>query len=188
MSAKKVIGFQSELYDSMKKAETEAMECVAELESLSKKVMGEDYKVKDYVAFIKDPYRYVVQEFKDKFYSHLPDHLNPELAFQRNVSVSDSDFSAVLKTYKLCLKALGVFAPEVTIEGLKPGVDKKKFNIYLDPAKKDEWDALEKFVEASEKLTEQSHTQLPIALIRFCPKLMFDRNGVVKPNPDSYSA
>jgi len=189
MSKGKVIGFEKASYESMKKAEEEAYEVVGQLESLAKVIMGDKYVIKDYEAFLKHPFPYLLKEFKEAFYKHLPEHFDPELALKRNVNLTAQDFADLQHSWKACLKTLGVYSPTVTAKGLKANVKEDNFNVHLDQAKAKEWEALTNFVEAAEKLSEVSHTQMPISLVRFCPKLMFDyASGSVTPNPDSCRA
>lgn len=188
MSKKQVIGFHEETYKSMRAAETEAFGYLAHLENLSKMVMGDDYQIQDYESFLKDPYGYMVAEFKAKFYSHLPGHFDPELAFNRNLNLSQSDFSRLITPFNLCVKALGDHAPKITKEGVSPGVKKEAFNIYLDPAKKDHYEALMTFVNAARVIREKYNGTSPLKLNQFAPGLIFDGNGHSTPNPDLFSA
>ena len=148
------IGNREKTYESLKRIEDVLMQSVKALEDLHDRAMGQP-EVEDYKAFLANPYGYLVSEYWDKYCKHLPEHLDKHHQFKQAVNISQAEIDALHKDYRQATKALGGHAPSVTKGKVSSTLKQSNFDIYLDPKKSDEYEALKAFLDAGKVLKEQ---------------------------------
>jgi hypothetical protein len=184
---KRKIGFRHDAYNGLKKIEANLFDTISELQGVARRVMGPSYQIPDLKAFLNNPFDYLVDEFWKAHLKHLPAHLDRAYTFQNSVQISPVPVDNLRKDFEAGMKALGKYAPTITKAGYKSGLKEGDFDIYLDPAKSEEYDILIAFIDFAKILLERHHPTGPKHLQRFARNLMVMGNGDIVSNPDAFS-
>lgn len=187
MSTNKKIGFRDKAYDILQRREAEAMEILNALEGTARRAMGPQYKIANYEAFLKNPFHYLVHEYAKKHLS-LPEHLDPSPQFESQTGISKMSVKNLHDKWKEAVRVMGSHAPVVAVKGVTSGLKKESFNIYLNPEKKDEYEATKAFVESAKILLEKYYAKSPINLQRFAApgSVLVGSDGSIEPNADTF--
>jgi hypothetical protein len=171
MKNKKIAFNQSE-FERHQKMDKELIRCKDSLIELAEQTCGID-KIVDLKKFLNDPAQYLVTLYSSLYLKGRPQHLNEQI-FEAETRISIARIIEAKQRFDEASKASGKFAPTINALGVTSNVNEEAFNIYLDPAKADHYNALQTFIDAFRNLKEFSHVGNESHLMRAVPSLLME--------------
>ncbi|MEO2052737.1 MAG: hypothetical protein ABGX00_13315 [Allomuricauda sp.] len=157
-----------------------------EMIELYKKAMAKD--VDDLKEFLKDPSAYLVEQYWKTYCKDRPAHLNKAQVFTTDTGVDPNTLEAMKTRFYGAFEKLRDSKPAITKKGLKSNLKREDYCLYLDEAKKGEYEALETFLKAAGKLEEKYGAFGNFNLLRFANKLHMGKDSKIEINPYEFRA
>lgn len=181
--SKRIIGFDEATYNYYLTKEQSVFEKYGQLLLLATKALGDADLIQDKKKFLEDPYEYTVQAFWDEHCKHESSHLDKETVFKSKTEVSKREVEILRKEIKKDMIDMRQYAPALLLTGLSSTLKKESFNQYLNPEKKNEYDAVLKFMEAAKALKENFKAGGFMSLLRYHESITLEKgHPVINPN------
>ena len=174
--AKEKIGFNDYQYGILMKRENAIKSYVEELKKISETVISLD-KIDNYKAFLEEPADYLILKYWQENETFFPPNTLPELAITQNTNFNKDSVNSISSELKALIQSMGKHAPTINATDVIWNLNKENFNEYLDPKKKEHFQALKDFITASNKLREFDGSNM-LHLVRYTPSLLMDGLGI----------
>lgn len=179
------IGFKTDEFKRMQGYQSSLVSDYENLDTISKTVLGVD-KIEDPNQLISNPSEYLIEQFFKLYGKSEPSHVNREAFLMSKIKVDFVELNQLKKRIIDFIKKMGKNAPTISAKGLVLNLKESDFNIYLDPNRKDEYNALEAFLNAAEVIKEKYNGTEPIHLNRFHANIWMS-GGKCYINPYNYA-
>ncbi|MEM8510676.1 MAG: hypothetical protein AAF717_22785 [Bacteroidota bacterium] len=186
MEEKTKIGFNEDQYKTAKKHEDTLKVSFDEMLQKATAALGGDF-VDDYQKLAENPNEYVVQKFWELYGQNEPPHIDREAFMLSKIKFDKTVFNDCSRTVRECKGLLRELAPTINKKSIKYNVSEEPFNFYLNPEKKDEYEAVVAFLEAGRVLKDkyQSKYCSDTCLVKFHPWIHKPIGGYF-PAPKAY--
>lgn len=182
------IGHDTQTYNLWFDKEQTIFEKYNDLKALAVKVLGDEKLISDEVEFAKEPYNYVLNVFWDTYCQNEPQHINRDNIFQSKTGLSKEQFETAEGSFKNALRAMSQHTPTMEKNGLKSNLESENFNIYLNPDKAEEFDAVKSFMESAKALKDKFNGGGGMHIVRMHESIFIGTNGNPELNLNYYRA
>lgn len=149
-----------------------------ELRKIASSCLGLN-SINDCEVFLGDPIEFLINSYWKKYASkYLPAHSNKRQAFLSNNTVNLNTITNLQKEIKSLVKEMQHHAPTIGKNGLKSNLKEESFFKFLNPNRKSEYEALQAFVTASNRLMSDYGASGSVNLLRFANGLKFDGSRI----------
>ncbi|MFS4446724.1 hypothetical protein [Maribacter sp. 2307UL18-2] len=151
----RIIGYRDDAYDPLSKRESALREAHETLVTKTEAIQGKE-GIDDYLLLIEDPVKYNIDKFFENYGSNEPPHTNRERFLRSKVDANLLELGKIKSTINDLTKRMMKYAPTIAKDGITYNLEsmKKDFDLILDPAKEDEYNALQKLLAAALELKE----------------------------------
>ena len=180
MKNREKIGFREDQYNLHQETETKLFAIADEIKSMIPVVLGEDYKLINLEPLLKDTFDFLVWEFWALNKHLYPTIADPVKTFTSVSPLSQAQIQSKCSSFWKLHKDMGEHAPTIGQKALKSTLKKDAFNLYLDEDKREHYEALKRFIDASDELRKMGKASGSINLIRFTHNTRLTNSGGVQ--------
>jgi hypothetical protein len=163
-------------YDRYKKLEDNCFEILKDLQQKSDASLGIN-KITDYAKMLENVAEYFIQTYWECWGKlSFPPHTNREHLFETNSRITVASLDELQQRFNTNMEAMKQYKPDVTKEGLISNLKESMFDKFLCDSKRDKYEAIQKFIEASKELKKYGASG-EIHLQRYCTDLITDDNS-----------
>ncbi len=180
---REILYFDEATYDYFLNKEKELFKTIHKLETLVNISIGEN-EIKSYRDFLNNPFDFMVELYWERYNSFYPPNSNIEDVFVRNSKVTRSEVDGLKQLFEKQLKDMQHHALKIN-KKVVSGIKKDSFNKYLNESKRAEYEALKKFIDSANVLSE-FHCDQQIHLMRFATNKLQMEGLKVTPNYSLY--
>lgn len=158
-------------FDRFDKLENEAKEKLNDLRNIFIDVTG--LKNINYTKLIDDTAEYVLTSWWKTAKAFYPENANKQKAYDSQSDIEINTIESMANNFKAICKELRQYAPEIKANAVYFKVDKKLFEYYLDPSKKDHYNALKSFLNSAKELKKYEPHNMELELVRFSSNIIW---------------
>lgn len=162
-----------------------AKEVLTELEDNFKSIIVENDI--DYDRLINDTKEYILSMWWNENKEYYPKKAKRDFLFDTQVYLELNDFIRLSNLLRQTIKKLQDHAPTITKKGVEWNLKKSSFDRYLNPDKKDHYNALMDFQKAWKKVKEFEQNNHDYHLVRFSENII-NRDGNIEINLANFKA
>ncbi len=173
---RKIIGFRTEEFKTFSVLEEKVKRAVDELKGIAGKVLNKN-KVEDWNSYLNDPLEYLAQRYFELYGKNEPPNAMPLRFLKSKVDIDERRLKIANNTFWQSSQRMREYAPIIEDTRVVFNLKEEDFNIYLNPEKKADYDAVKTFFDAAMALKEKGLGKTSINLVRYAEGVVMGNNG-----------
>jgi len=171
-------------YNRIKSLENDYLQIVEKIKLIITQNIGAEFEI-DFVQLTENATEYIIQNYWNVLAVNFnPPHLNRQLVFERdtNIKVSQID-NLQIELNKI---ELGKHKPKVVCNAIISTIEKKQFDVYVNPKKEKEYKIIERFIKSISEMQKTFGANGVSHIQRFANGTLLTKGLEVVPNPTKF--